>query len=104
MSSSAHSVNDIINRPNNELASLLNKANQLKRLDGIIKPLLPESLQQHCRVANLNQQHLVLVTSSGSWATQLRYCSSDLLANLRKIKDFAGIAQIRIIVDPQLGR
>jgi hypothetical protein len=100
MSTSAHSINDIINRPNNELANLLNKANQLKSLDALINPLLPAHLRKHCHVANLNDQRLSLVTTSGTWATQLRYQSSALLSQLRQHKEYAAIAQIRIIVDP----
>lgn len=100
MNTSAHSINDIINRPNNELASLLNRVNQLKTLDKLIKELLPESLKNRCSVANLAKQRLTLVTASGTWATQLRYRSSELLHKLRQVEAYAAIAKIHIIVDP----
>ncbi|MCC6207745.1 MAG: DUF721 domain-containing protein [Gammaproteobacteria bacterium] len=61
---------------------------------------LPPSFQQHCRVAGITQQTLILHADSPAWATKLRYYCPQLPADLCQLPDFRQLTDIRIKVIP----
>ncbi|MHC9509905.1 DciA family protein [Kangiella sp. M94] len=95
----AKSVADVLNSPESELKSLLDKANSLKSITDSIHQHLPKDLQKHCSVSEYNKTSLVITADSPVWATRLRYQSSELLAQLRKA-GFLGLANIQIKIAP----
>lgn len=66
------------------LRGILLQCRQLQAWQKQIEPLIPEELREHCLVASYRSGCLKFVVSSAVWATRLRYCFPDLLANLRK--------------------
>ncbi len=77
---------------------LLTKANNIMRLDEIVKQYLETDLKDCCRVVNFNHGVLVIATTNSAWATRLRFQSSSLIMKLRQPNLIPGIASIRISV------
>ena len=57
------------------------------------------SLAGHFQVANLRQNHLILLAPSAAWATRLRMEAQSLLQTLRR-SGFAALADIEVRVAP----
>ena len=54
----------------------------------------------HCQIAHIKENQLVLAVDSGEWASRLRYEKLNLLSYLRN-NGFAMISGIDIIVSPE---
>ena len=78
------------------LRQLTDQANRLSELDRAMRNVLPANLATHVRLATINDGCLVLQAESPAWATQLRYKTPEILANLRRNPDFSAIRSIRI--------
>lgn len=78
------------------LRQLTDQANRLSQLDRAMRSALPVSLVDHVRLATINDGCLVLQAESPAWATQLRYKTPEILANLHRNPDFSAIRSIRI--------
>lgn len=73
------SVNHLMANSSGRLNYLLQHSQLIQKIEKIFNDSLPETLKQHCHVANLRDQTLVVHSDSSLWATQLRYMASDLL-------------------------
>ena len=93
------SLSDHLNNPKGELSSLVDNLNRINRLSQSLKVILPEPLNQHCRIAQYENQQLILAVDSGEWASRLRFEKLELLSYLRS-NGFADINGIDIIVKP----
>ncbi len=85
------------------LGRLQERCEQLKRLDSLVRKLLPEALREHCRVANLRAGELVLQTESPAWSAMLRYQLPALLKRLQAMDGIPSLRHIRIKVMPASG-
>jgi hypothetical protein len=61
------------------LRGLQQHAQQLQHLQKILQMELPTPLNQHCYLANLREQTLIIHTDSALWAMRLRYLSPELI-------------------------
>lgn len=61
---------------------VLDRVEKLRKLDKILKKILPSPLNQHCRVANFRGKTLVLATDSPSWKSNLRFLAPTLAKQL----------------------
>jgi len=76
------------------------KLEQLQQLQQAISNLLPPTIANYCKVANLRNSVLVLTTNSPVWKHQLNFLKMDLLEQLRNSNTFwSGIASIVITMD-----
>lgn len=82
------------------LAQILAKAHFLQRVERLFKIVLQGDLAQHCRVANVKNQQLVIEVDSSAWATRLRYLCPSLVAPLREIQGLEELQEIRCYVKP----
>ncbi len=94
------SLNEHIKNPHGELASLVHNLNRINRLNQSLKVILPSPLADHCVIAHIKDNQLVLAVDSGEWASRLRYEKLNLLSYLRT-NGFAMITGIDIIVNPE---
>ena len=94
------SLSDHIKNPQGQLASLVNNLNRINRLNQSLKVILEPSLADHCQIAHIKENQLVLAVDSGEWASRLRYEKLTLLSHLRT-NGFAMISGIDIIVNPE---
>lgn len=84
----------------NSLGSLSDKAEYLRRLDHVVKILLSADLAQHCQVANVRDNVLILHLDSAEWATQLHYHTAELLNQLRQQKCYVALCSIQYKIRP----
>jgi len=84
------------------LSGLLAKANALLRLEQLLQAQLAPALRDCCKVASFRNGRLLLVVSSGQWATHLRYQERRLSQALQGLPEFAGLTRIALKVQPPL--
>lgn len=94
------SLNDHLKNPQGQLASLVHNLNRINRLNQSLKVILPPPMGDHCQIAHIKENQLVLAVDSGEWASRLRYEKLTLLSYLRN-NGFAMISGIDIIVSPE---
>ncbi len=82
------------------LARAIRRARQLDTLNNLFNQLVGKPLRQHCQVANLRQQTLIVHVDSPAWATRLRYQQSRLLTQLRALEQYSQITELKIQVKP----
>lgn len=100
----AKSVNDSLDNPTQgHLKSLLEKAKNLNSVSQTIEIYLPQELQEHCKVGNIIDNVLTLYAKSPHWASRLRYCSTQLLTELRS-NQYPSLISINIKVRPDLAK
>ncbi len=63
----------------------LRRALWLDALDRQIRPHLPPTLRSHCRLANINREHLVFVVDSPVWHAKVRLAEAQLIDAARSI-------------------
>jgi hypothetical protein len=93
------SVNHLMANSSGRLNYLLQHSQLIKKIDQIFNKSLPETLKQHCHVANLRDKTLVVHSDSSLWATQLRYMTSELLQQWQKEKAMP-VEQLEVRVRP----
>jgi hypothetical protein len=95
-------VSALLQPNHNDLQTVLSKVKAIQTLNQTIIPLLDDSLQKYCQVANLANGVLVLLTANGSVASQMRYVIPDLLRKLRSNPSLRHIHEIQCKVRPQV--
>ncbi|MCW5589421.1 MAG: DUF721 domain-containing protein [Legionellales bacterium] len=85
-----------------QLQPLVNKAQNILALEGIVKQYLPLHYRDYCKVVNFRGGILVLACANGSVATHLRYSSQQLLSDLRQNGLIANLSSIHVIVQPDV--
>jgi hypothetical protein len=78
------SLNALINKDTSIFSRVLNKAATLKHLETLLHQELPLELQTAYRVANYEQQKLILITGSAGFLTRMRFLEPGLVAAMKK--------------------
>ena len=74
---------------------IMRKIEYIQQLNKALHEVLTADLGEHCRVADIKENCLILQVDNGAWATQLRYASPQLLQALKKHSDFVKVESIR---------
>lgn len=82
-----------------ELGNLFRHLAQIEALNAALKPLLPETFREGCRVENIEQGCVILAVKNASIVTLLRYELPQLLNQLRQDPRWAGLASIKCKVN-----
>lgn len=93
-------INNLLSESSDNLHQLVDRCSQLQRLTRLVCQYLPLPLNQHCRVANLRDQHLILHADSSTWATMLHYHTPALLEYLNLQPGLEHISNIRTKTTP----
>ncbi len=88
-------------RRNKDVMSLTENASQLLELNHIFKQMLPDKLANFCQIRSYRNGSMVLETSTGSAATQLRFMQPQLLTKLKKSTQFSAVQTITIKIAEQ---
>lgn len=96
------SLASILAGKSNHLQRLVDTAMQLKRLNQLFNAIVKPPLSEHCEVANVRNNQLVIFIDSPAWGTRLRYQQAALLEALQKESAFADIRGLEIKVRPTL--
>jgi hypothetical protein len=81
----------LLGEPGSHLARLVSRAGRLAALDRDLRARLPRPLADHCQVANLRENSIILHADSPVWAARLRYQRAMLLEALAAL----GLPQVR---------
>src|ERR1700722_1515422 len=84
------------------LSEIVNKVDQLAKLNRIVHQKLDPELTKYCRVANLRDGILILSTSSPATGHLLRFAKAELLSTLRIEPQWCHLKSIKIHVRPQM--
>ena len=82
------------------LGEIVNKVEQLAKLNRIVQQKLDPQLKKHCRVANLREGILILSTPSPAFGNLLRFEKISLLTSLRTDPSLCHLKAIEIKVQP----
>lgn len=81
------------------LPELINKAQQLSRLDKLFLSFFSDqTLAKHCHLANLTDKEALVVADSSVWVMKLRYAIPDILKSVKTQPEFKGLKKIRYSV------
>lgn len=78
------SLNSLINKDTSVLGVLINKATQLKQIETHLTSLLPEALRDAFRVADWQQQRLILMASQATLLTYFRFAEPQIRQQLQQ--------------------
>lgn len=82
------------------LQAVLDHTHRLEVLNRTLRGCIPAPLNQHCQVANLRDNILILHADSSAWALKLRYSSRMLMQQLRQ-RGVPALSTIEVKVRPQ---
>lgn len=87
-------TNHILKNDGKTLKGLFQKVDQLREFNDIFAQYAEPGIVSHCKIANLQNNCLIVIVDSGNWATQLRFQIPDLLAKMRQHPCLAGLKAI----------
>ncbi|MCW8828388.1 MAG: DUF721 domain-containing protein [Gammaproteobacteria bacterium] len=79
---------------------VIRRSAQLRQVDKLVRDMLAAELREHCRVANIRGDTIVLFVSSTVWATRIRYLIPKLLGELQQLEALKQITEIQFKVQP----
>ncbi len=82
------------------LREIVNKVDQLAKLNRLLEQKCDPELAKNCRVANLRAGVLILTTPSPATGHLLRFTKSELLTALRSDPEWCHLTSIKIHVRP----
>lgn len=83
-----------------QLEALQRRARDLASATDALDALLGTALAGRCRVARLDADEVVLVTSSSAWATRLRFMAPGLCAHFARHLGRARAPRLVVRIDP----
>jgi len=89
-------LNSILHQSQTSLKKLVEKGNQLQRINQQLQSILSPELKGSCQVANLKEGCLIIAASNASALTYLRFSSTEILVKLHE-QGLKFIQQIRCI-------
>jgi hypothetical protein len=94
-------LKDFLIAGDTSLGGILLKANYLQILNKKFLTLLDKTLRNHCQIANLREDTLIIAAENASIATRLRYEAPALLTKLKLIPEFAELTSIQLYIAPK---
>lgn len=95
---SLKSVGKLLQDTSGELGGLLAHAERLQRAQRLLHAHLPVPLAQHCQVANIKEDMIVVHADSSAWAAKLRFQVAGMLGHLIQQQEFSSLRAVRIKV------
>ena len=80
---------------NSSLQRLVQRAQNIDRLQQLLNQCLQPAGREHCYLATLQETTLTLIVTDGHWATRLRYQQKRLLQQLQQVPEFNQVLRIQ---------
>ncbi|GAB2667858.1 DUF721 domain-containing protein [Vibrio panuliri] len=93
--------NEIIS--DSRFAKLQQHAEEIMTINKLLKTILPKNTADHCRVANLRDNHLVIEVASAALMMKINYDRLNILNQLRG-QGFARLIAVEVQINPDLYR
>ncbi len=98
------SIQSLLGPGSNILADFHRRAAEIRVFQEKLKTILPPPLDDHCTLANLDNNTLTLHTDSSAWAARLRFKTPDILGCIQEAGDADPPKSIRIKVVPPVSQ
>jgi hypothetical protein len=98
--STPNSLKTILTQENSTLGQILAKVQFLQSLTQHLREFVAPSIGQHCCVANLRDNCLIIQVTNAAVATHLQYQSTELLSKFRTKGNLPSLANIKVIIRP----
>lgn len=85
------------------LPDIVEKAELLNQLERQLKSLLPTSIANHIKIANLRDNTLVIETISAAWASRIKFENKKLLQKMQT-EVLPMLTSIEVKVNPRLSK
>ena len=96
---SSRSLDKLFEEAHDDLAILVTRTRQLKRLTTIFRAYTDSELAPHCYISNIEDSGLIVYVDSAAWATRLRFQVPQLIPLLRQSNPvFAKVENIKVKV------
>lgn len=83
------------------LTPLLRRIESLHGLNARLRRLLPVPLAQHCSIASVAHERMVILVSSSAWATRLRLLHPKIIKSFSDLRIKSVITQVAPATGPQ---
>ncbi|WP_194436301.1 DUF721 domain-containing protein [Vibrio fluminensis] len=93
--------NEIIS--DSRFANLQKHAEEIMKINQLLRTILPKNTVDHCRVANLRDNHLVIEVASAAIMMKINYDRLNILNQLR-LQGFARLIAVEVQINPDLYR
>ena len=98
--SQARSFRQIARSGNASFSALFEELRGREQLLALVRSNLPPHLAGHCVAVRQKDRTITLYADDPAWATQLRFCSNEMLKRIRaQLPEGPDRAQVRIIKD-----
>lgn len=96
---SSRSVNKLFEEARDDLAILVTRTRQLKRLTSLFRSHIDKELAPHCYLSNIGETEITVYIDSAAWATRIRFQVPQLIPMLRESNPvFSNLENIKIKV------
>jgi|GEM_PF-5401172 len=95
-------VNQHLKRKGGKLSELTTHCAQIKKIDNLLRSILPPPLKGHIKVANYTNGTLVLHADSAVWRTRLHFQQPAILSGLREDSGLRGLRELQIKTRPRI--
>ncbi len=96
--SSLKSVGKVLQDNAGELGGLMAHAARLQRASKLLCEYLDAPLNQHCQVANIKEDIIVVHADSSAWAAKLRFHVAGMLTHLKQQQEFNTLRSVLVKV------
>ena len=94
---STRRINKLFQEADSDIAILITRTRLLKRLTTLLRSQLDDELADHCYVANIEQETLVILADTAARASKLRFHIHSLLAALPSLDSlFSRVKHIKV--------
>ncbi|MBI1194432.1 MAG: DUF721 domain-containing protein [Gammaproteobacteria bacterium] len=93
-------VNQHLKRKGGRLSELTTHCVQIRKIDTLLRSILPPPLKNHVKVANYANGTLVLHADSADWRTRLHWQQPASLSGLRREAGLQGLQALEIKTRP----
>lgn len=94
-------VNQHLKRKGGRLSELTTHCVQIRKIDTLLRSILPPPLKNHVKVANYANDTLVLQADSAVWRTRLHFQQPAILSGLRQEPGLRGLQTLEIKTRPR---
>jgi hypothetical protein len=96
---SSRSLDKLFEEAHDDLAILITRTRQLKRLTSLFRSLLDSELAPHCYISKIEDTSLTIYVDSAAWATRLRFQVPQLIPQLHPVNPiFSKLDNIKVKV------
>lgn len=101
---SSRSLDKLFEEAHDDLAILVTRTRQLRRLTAILRKHLDSELAPHCYLSGIERATLTVFVDSAAWATRLRFQAPNLIPALQQANPaFANVQGLKVKVLTQSG-